>query len=79
MYYYLSIKIMKNLYLINGRFSINIYKMAIKCIIIILLLFTYLPYQVELARHKTYYLSIKIMENMNNFCHNIRINSLFFK
>ena len=28
-------------YLINGRFSINIYKMAIKCIIIILLLFKY--------------------------------------
>ena len=32
---------MKNFYLINGRFSINIYKMAIKCIIIILLLFKY--------------------------------------
>ena len=62
----LSIKIMKNFYLINGRFSINIYKMVIKCIIIIILLLLNL-------------LSIKIMENMNNFCHNIRINSLFFK
>ena len=41
MYYYLSIKIMKNFYLINGGFSINIYKMEIKCIIIILLLFKY--------------------------------------
>ena len=41
LYYYLSIKIMKNFYIINGRVSINIYKMAIKCIIIILLLFKY--------------------------------------
>ena len=49
-------------YLIYDSFLMNIYKMVLKCVIIILLLFKY-------YNNGEYEYS----------CHNIRINSLFFK